>query len=256
MDVFTLLILVPIFFAISFVYSSVGFAGGSSYTAMLVLVGIPLSIVPQISLLLNTVVSVMTFSNYVKARHLSLRVSLPFMSSIPFAFLSGILVLSQKTLLIIFILALFAASAALFVSASKIKRRQQQIREINLSKLKIMSIGIPVGAFLGLIAGIVGIGGGIWLSPLLILAGLANPKQAAAAASLFILTNSISGFIGHSLWKPIDFSLLIPLGIVVLAGGLIGSRFGAFKLEHNKIRMIVAGVVAVAGIELSIKFLS
>ena len=119
-----------------------------------------------------------------------------------------------------------------------------------------MAIGIPVGAFLGLIAGIVGIGGGIWLSPLLILAGLANPKQAAAAASLFILTNSISGFIGHSLWKPIDFSLLIPLGIVVLAGGLIGSRFGAFKLDHNKIRMIVAGVVAVAGIELSIKFLS
>ena len=76
MDVFTMLILVPIFFAISFVYSSVGFAGGSSYTAMLVLAGIPLSTVPQISLLLNTVVSVMTFSNYVKAQHLSLSGSL------------------------------------------------------------------------------------------------------------------------------------------------------------------------------------
>jgi uncharacterized protein len=254
MDQSIILILVPIFFAISFIYSSVGFAGGSSYTAMLVLAGIPLPTVPHISLLLNIIVSVMTFSNYVKAQHLSLRLSLPFMSSIPFAFLSGTLVLFQKTLLIIFIVALFATSAALFVFASKIKR--QQLRKINFSKLKIMAIGIPVGAFLGLIAGIVGIGGGIWLSPLLILTGLANPKQAAAAASLFILTNSISGFIGHSIWKPIDFSLLIPLGIVVLVGGLLGSRFGAFKLEHNKIRMIVAGAVAVAGIELSIKFLS
>jgi uncharacterized membrane protein YfcA len=254
-DQFIILILVPIFFAISFVYSSVGFAGGSSYTAMLVLVGVPLSTVPQISLLLNIIVSVMTFFNYVKGQHLSLRLSLPFMSSIPFALFSGILMLSQKTLLMIFIVALFAASAALLVSASKIKRRQQ-LKKINFSKLKIMAIGIPVGAFLGFIAGIVGIGGGIWLSPLLILTGLANPKQAAAAASLFILTNSIRGFIGHSIWKSIDFSLLIPLGIVVLAGGLIGSRFGAFKFDHNKIKMIVAGVVAVAGIELSIKFLS
>lgn len=254
MDQSIIFILAPIFFAISFVYSSVGFSGGSSYTAILVLSGISLSTVPSISLLLNIVVSVVTFFNYVRARYLSLRLSLPFLSSIPFAFISGMLLIPQKSLLIIFIIALFAASAALFTSASKIKR--QRLEKLYYSNVRIMIVGIPVGAFLGFIAGLVGIGGGIWLSPFLILSGLADPKQAAATASLFILTNSISGFIGHSISKPLDFSLLIPLAVVVLIGGLLGSRYGAFKFNHDKIRMIVAAIVAVAGIELTMKLIN
>jgi len=108
---------------------------------------------------------------------------------------------------------------------------------------------------LGSLAGLVGIGGGIWLSPLLIITGLADPKQAAATASIFILTNSISGFLGHSISKPIDLSLLVPLAFVVLAGGLIGSRLGAFKFDHDKIRIIVGAIVAVAGISLTFRLL-
>jgi uncharacterized membrane protein YfcA len=119
-----------------------------------------------------------------------------------------------------------------------------------------MVVGIPAGAFLGIIAGLVGIGGGIWLSPFLILSGLAHPKQAAATASLFILTNSISGFIGHSISKPLDLSLLIPLAAIVLVGGLLGSKYGAFKFDHDKIRLIVAAIVAAAGIELTIKLIN
>jgi uncharacterized membrane protein YfcA len=122
---------------------------------------------------------------------------------------------------------------------------------------KIILVGIPTGAILGMVAGLVGIGGGIWLSPLLILSGIADPKRAAATSSVFIVANSVSGFVGQSLSsKPIDFTILLPLALVVLAGGLIGSRLGAFRFDHEKIRIIVGAIVAVAGVNLMIKFLS
>jgi uncharacterized protein len=120
---------------------------------------------------------------------------------------------------------------------------------------KIVLIGIPTGAILGVVAGLVGIGGGIWLSPLLILAGMADPKRAAATSSVFIVANSVSGFLGQSVSKPIDLAILLPLALVVLAGGLLGSRLGALKLDHDKLRVIVGAIVAIAGLNLMIKFL-
>jgi uncharacterized membrane protein YfcA len=83
------------------------------------------------------------------------------------------------------------------------------------------------------------------------MSGLANPKQAAASASLFILTNSISGFIAHTITKDIDFGLVIPLSIVVLIGGLMGSRLGALKFDHQKIIIIIGILVALAAINLA-----
>ena len=253
----TLLVLVPIFFAISFVYSSVGFGGGSSYTAILILAGINIFTVPPISLVLNIIVSCMAFLSYIKAQYFSPKLSLPFLSSIPFAFYTGQMILPQKTIIIIFIITLFAASAALLTSkrATKNQQESETKRSTNLNYIKMAIIGIPIGALLGSVAGLVGIGGGIWLSPLLILTGLANPKQSAATASLFILTNSISGFAAHSISKPLDLYFLLPLACVVLAGGIIGSRLGAFRFDHDKIRMIIGAIVAVAAINLTIKLL-
>lgn len=253
----TLLVLVPLFFAISFVYSSVGFGGGSSYTAILILAGISIFSVPPISLLLNIIVSCMAFLSYIKAQYFSPKLSLPFLSSIPFAFYTGQMILPQKTLTIIFIITLFAASAALLTSKKATKKKQESgtKRSTNLNYIKMAIIGIPIGALLGSVAGLIGIGGGIWLSPLLILTGLANPKQSAATASLFILTNSISGFAAHSISKPLDLYFLLPLACVVLAGGIIGSRLGAFRFDHDKIRMIIGAIVAVAAINLTIKLL-
>lgn len=257
MNDLTLLVLVPLFFAISFVYSSVGFGGGSSYTAILILAGISIFSVPPISLVLNVIVSCMAFLSYIKAQYFSPKLSLPFLSSIPFAFYTGQMILPQKTITIIFIITLFAASAALLTSKRETKNQQESEtkRSTNLNYIKMAIIGIPIGALLGSVAGLVGIGGGIWLSPLLILTGLANPKQSAATASLFILTNSISGFAAHSISKPLDLYFLLPLACVVLAGGIIGSRLGAFRFDHDKIRMIIGAIVAVAAINLTIKLL-
>jgi len=257
MNDLTLLVLIPLFFAISFVYSSVGFGGGSSYTAILILAGISIFSIPPISLVLNVIVSCMAFLSYIKAQYFSPKLSLPFLSSIPFAFYTGQMILPQKTITIIFIITLFAASAALLTSkrATKNQQESETKRSTNLNYIKMAIIGIPIGALLGSVAGLVGIGGGIWLSPLLILTGLANPKQSAATASLFILTNSISGFAAHSISKPLDLYFLLPLACVVLAGGIIGSRLGAFRFDHDKIRMIIGAIVAVAAINLTIKLL-
>jgi len=200
---------------------------------------------------LNIAVSGIAFFNYARAGHFSLRFSLPFLASIPFAFYAGTLNLAENTLAIVFIVSLLAASVALFTSSYFIKKRQQQVSSRNISPRKLTIIGTPIGAVLGSIAGLVGIGGGIWLSPLLILSRLAEPKRVAATASFFILTNSISGFTGHAITKTIDLEFLLPLLLVVIVGGFLGSRFGAFKIDQNVLRMIVGGIVAVAALNIA-----
>jgi uncharacterized membrane protein YfcA len=248
---FLLLILIPLFFAISFIYSSVGFAGGSSYIAILVLVGVNLFTIPPVALALNIVVASIALFNYLRAGHLSLRISVPLLISVPFAFIGGSTVLPEKILILIFVIALFSASAVLLLSGNKIKKRQEKIRKLNLSLSRLSLITLPIGAVLGTVSGLVGIGGGIWLSPILILTGLANPKNAAASASLFILTNSVSGLVVHSITKQVDFALILPLALVVLLGGFLGSRLGAFKLSHEKLIIIIGMIVAIAGINLA-----
>ena len=248
---FLLLILIPLFFAISFIYSCVGFAGGSSYIAILVLVGVNLFTIPPVSLALNIAVASIALFNYLRAGHLSLRISVPLLISVPFAFIGGSTVLPEKILILIFVIALFSASAMLLLSGNQIKTRQEKIRKLNLSLSRLSLITLPIGAVLGTVSGLVGIGGGIWLSPILILTGLANPKNAAASASLFILTNSVSGLIAHSVTKQVDFALILPLALVVLLGGFLGSRLGAFKLSHEKLIFIIGMIVAIAGINLT-----
>jgi len=176
---------------------------------------------------------------------------LPFLASIPFAFYAGTLNFDESSLAIVFIVALLASSATLFSSSYTIKKRQQQPSTRNISPGKQVIIGTPIGAALGSIAGLIGIGGGIWLSPFLILSRLSVPKRAAAIASFFILTNSISGFAGHAITKTINFEFIFPLLLVVIVGGFLGSRFGAFKIDHNVIRIIVGGIVAVAAFNIA-----
>jgi len=176
---------------------------------------------------------------------------LPFLASIPFAFYAGTLNFDESALAIVFVIALIASSAVLFTSSYAVKKRQQPINVHNISRKRLTIISTPIGAVLGSIAGLVGIGGGIWLSPFLILSRLAVPKRAAATASFFILTNSISGFAGHAITKTINLELVLPLLMVVMVGGFLGSRFGAFKIDHNVIRMIIGGIVAVAALNIA-----
>jgi uncharacterized membrane protein YfcA len=204
-----------------------------------------------VALALNIVVASIALFNYWRAGHVSLRISTPLLISVPFAFIGGSTLLPEKTLVLIFVIALFSASTMLLLSGNQIKIRQEKIRRLNLSLSWLSLITLPLGGVLGTVSGLVGIGGGIWLSPILILTGLANPKTAAASASLFILTNSISGLVAHSITKEVDFALILPLAFVVVLGGFLGSRLGAFKLGHEKLIFIIGIIVAVAGINLA-----
>ena len=122
----TLVFILPLFFGISFIYSSVGFGGGSSYIAILVLLGISLFAVPPVAQILNIIVAGIAMTTFAKANHLSLKFSLPFMSSVPFAFLAGTIGLPEESLVLVFVLALFAASGALLLSGIKGKFRVLQ----------------------------------------------------------------------------------------------------------------------------------
>ena len=126
------------------------------------------------SLALNIVVASIALFNYLRAGHLSLRISIPLLISVPFAFIGGSTVLPEKILISIFVIALFSASAMLLLSGNQIKIRQEKIRKLNLSLPRLSLITLPLGAILGTVSGLVGIGGGIWLSPILILTGLAE----------------------------------------------------------------------------------
>ena len=224
------------------------------------LFGISLFAVPPIAQILNIIVAGIAMITFARAKHLSLKFSLPFLSSVPFAFFAGTIAIPEQDLTLIFILALFAASAALLLSGIRRgrfeKMKEKKAKELMILDIrKIILIGVPTGIILGVVAGLVGIGGGIWLSPLLILAGIADPKRAAGTSSVFIVANSISGFLGQSVSKPIDLAILLPLALVVLGGGLLGSRLGALRFDHDKIRIIVGAIVAIAGLNLMIKFL-
>jgi len=147
--------------------------------------GVSIVTVPTIALPLNIAVSGIAFFNYFRAGHFSLKFSLSFLLSIPFAFYAGTLNFDESTLAIVFVVALLASSFALFTSSYSIRKRQEQINSRDIDPRKITLLGLPIGAVLGSIAGLVGIGGGIWLSPLLILSRLATPKRVAATASFF-----------------------------------------------------------------------
>jgi hypothetical protein len=138
-DDFALVFIAPLFFGISFIYSSVGFGGGSSYIAILVLLGISLFAVPPVAQILNIIVAGMAVISFAKAKHLSLKFTLPFLSSVPFAFFAGTIALPEWHIALIFVLALFAASAALFLSGirgrfEKVEEKGQGIEAVGYSE--------------------------------------------------------------------------------------------------------------------------
>jgi hypothetical protein len=133
-----LVIIAPLFFGISFIYSSVGFGGGSSYIAILVLFGISLFAVPPIAQILNIIVAGIAMISFARAKHLSLKFSMPFLSSVPFAFFAGTIALPEQHLTLIFVLALFAASAALLLSG--IKGRFEKLQEKKAKVLRLWDI--------------------------------------------------------------------------------------------------------------------
>ena len=223
----------------------VGFGGGSSYLAIMVLAGLSYQQIPAQALTCNIIVAGGGFWLFYKAGHFRANKVLPFVAcSIPMAYLGGRMLINKELFCILLGLSLLAVALRLFM------RTPQAESSKDVSQKRAWAVGLPIGALLGLLAGVVGIGGGIFLSPILLLMRWANAKEAAASASFFIVVNSAAGLVGQFQKGATDFSYLIPLALAVLLGGQIGARLGAFHLPKVALQKGLAGLVFYVSVRL------
>ena len=186
------MLLAILFLVTAILYSSVGFGGGSTYLALLLIWGIPYTIFPVIALSCNIIVVSGNSFNYIRAGNLNLRLLIPYLiGSIPSAYIGGSLPIEKELFEILLFLVLAVAGTLLLFNF-----RSYDDRESSYRKVPII-ICIMIGVVLGFVSGVVGIGGGIFLSPILFLIKAGKPKYIVTTASLFILINSISGTIGQ-----------------------------------------------------------
>jgi len=242
-------ILAVIFFLVAFIYSSVGMGGGSSYTALLAIFGVSTLAIPMISLTLNLFVTTVGSYNFIRNKHAKLRLILPFViSSIPMAYIGGALKLPKEIFYWVLLISLIFVAARIYLW-------QNTSLKININQQQKIIIALLAGSILGLLAGIVGIGGGIYLVPLIIVLGLGNEKEAAACGVIFTLLNSGSGLISRIQYNAIDITNYLPLVVAVLFGGVLGSYMGSFKFSAKRMEKILGFIIIVAIILLLKKLL-
>ncbi|MBI3610240.1 MAG: sulfite exporter TauE/SafE family protein [Nitrospirae bacterium] len=240
-----LLWLLPLFLIAAMLYASVGHGGASAYLAILVLSGFARQEIAPTVLILNILVTTTGFVNYFRAGHFSTRLLLPFIAtSIPGAYLGGMVSLPAQVFSGIL-------GGVLFIAGLRFVFFTKPIPPPPAAGLRrIYGIGLPVGLILGFLAGLVGIGGGIFLSPLLLVMGWADAKRTAAVSAAFIILNSLSGLLAHTLRGGINFELALPLGLAVLIGGPIGSWWGAFKVPPKILQQILGIVLLTASLKM------
>lgn len=229
-------------FLLAVLYSSVGHGGASGYLALMVLFNFAPEFMRPSALVLNIFVSSVALFSYYKNGHFRLKLLIPFIvTSVPVAFIGGALTADPRTYKIILgIFLLIAISRMVFQP----KNSANEIREINKYGAYL------VGIFLGFFSGLIGIGGGIILSPIIILLKWGTVKQTAAVSAAFILVNSIAGLSGQisqgiQLAPEIGYMLA-----VAIAGGSIGAYMGSFKMSNTILRYTLSAVLIFASIKL------
>jgi hypothetical protein len=234
-------LLLPIlFFFVALIYSSVGLGGGSSYTALLAIFGVSYQMIPTTSLTMNLVVTFIGMVHFWKNGHGRLYLIVPFLvTSIPMTFVAGSLNVPEM-LFKLFLLAtlIFVATRIYIINELRIK--------IQLSNTRKWIMCLGIGSVLGFIAGAVGIGGGIYLVPLIIMFGLGTEKEAAASGAMFIWVNSLVGVIARAQLGSFDINFILPLAVAVLVGGFVGSYMGAIKFKPKTVQKIMGGVIIIA----------
>lgn len=243
--------LLVFFLIIAFVYASVGFGGGSSYLAILAFYALPFQEMKLTALICNIIVVTGGTIIFIWNDQVNFRKVIPLvLASVPMAFVGAKMKLSQDTFFILLGCSLIVASVLLWL---KTKRINEEVASSRPDYLK----EVLLGGAIGFLSGMVGIGGGIFLSPILNLMKWDNPKKIAATASLFILVNSISGIAGQSSVIPADinYTRIGLLCAAVFIGGQVGSRMSNIKFDQLTVKRITAAVVFVAGAEVLHKHL-
>ena len=247
-----MIILSIFFFITAILYSSVGFGGGSTYLALMLIWNIPYYIFPILALICNIIVVLGNSINYVRSGNLNFKLLAPYLiGSIPFSFFGASMSLTKELFEILLFVILIIAGIFLLIESKSFNNDQIKINSIP----KILSVSI--GSIIGFTSGIIGIGGGIFLSPILFLMKAGYPKQIATTASLFILINSIFGVAGQ-LTKDIVFDEFLnywPLFIVVLIGGQIGNFLNIKFLSGKTLAIITSLLVILVAIRMGFRVL-
>ena len=239
------------FFLIAILYSSVGFGGGSSYLAILALYSFEYQMIRLCALLCNVVVVSTGCYIFYREGHFNFRKMLPLvLISVPLAFLGGRLRMEENTFFVLLGLTLLLAGILLLFTSGKNPNPLK-------SKNSNPAINGTLGGGIGFLSGMVGIGGGIFLSPVLNLMRWDKAKTIAATASLYILVNSISGILGQlSRGIPmLNWTLIIILVIAVFIGGQIGSRLGAKRFSQLAVRRATAALVLFVAVRILYKYM-
>ena len=247
-----MMLLAILFSVTAILYSSVGFGGGSTYLALLLIWEIPYFILPVIALSCNIIVVSGNCFNYIRAGNLNLKLLIPYLvGSIPLAYIGGSLPIEKKLFEILLFFVLATAGTLLLFNFKSYNDREESYQKIPVP------ISIVIGGILGFISGVVGIGGGIFLSPILFLIRAGRPKYIITTASLFILINSISGIIGQLTKNTVLTE--IQNYWYLLAGVLIGGQIGNFlnlKIFPTRFLALVTGILVLfVAVRMGIRFL-
>ena len=236
-----MIILSILFFVTAILYSSVGFGGGSTYLALLLIWEVPYYIFPIIALICNIIVVSGNSINYIRAKNHNLRLLIPFLiGSIPMAFIGGTLIIQKEIFEILLFVVLSLAGILLLMNNKSYDDSKLEIRKLHFL------VSLIIGSILGFISGVVGIGGGIFLSPILFLFKADIPKNIVTTASLFILVNSVSGILGQ-LTKEIvlnEIKFYWPLFLSVLIGGLFGNYLN-LKIFSNRFLAVITSLLVI-----------
>lgn len=241
--------LLPALFLIAVLYSSVGHGGASGYLALLVLAGYARPDITPVVLLLNIAVASTAWLHYARAGYFSAQLLFPLViTSIPAAFLGGMIPLSERLYSALLGFTLLIA-ALRFLFLKRILNPEETTGTLCSKRWSL-----PLGALLGLLAGMVGVGGGIFLSPLLLFLRWADAKKTAAISAAFIVLNSISGLSAHLLQgTTIDWALFSSVAATIFIGGFVGSFLGAWRLSLLSLQQLLGSVLAIASFKLIIK---
>ena len=245
-----MIILSFLFLLTATLYSSVGFGGGSTYLALLLIWDVPYLIFPVIALFCNIIVVSGNCINYIKAGNINLKILTPYLiSSVPLAFIGGSISIDKNFFEILLFIILALAGIMLLL---KFKSFDKKIEAFN----KIPKIvAIFIGGTIGFISGVVGIGGGIFLSPILLLIRADSSKNIATAASLFILINSISGLTGQFTKASVinEVYSYWPLFLFVLLGGLLGNYLNLKIFPTKILALVTSALVIFVAIRMGLK---
>lgn len=244
MEITILIVISILIFFVAALYSSVGHGGASGYLAVLSFFAVAPAVMSSTALILNVLVAGIGVVVFFRAKHLEINLAWPFiLLSVPAAFLGGLVHIADKTYFLLLAFALLVAAIRLAFSFTMSENHD------GLQKPS-MIVALPIGGGIGFLSGIVGVGGGIFLSPIMILRRWADPKKTSAVSALFIVVNSIAGIVGRTARGGFEFSTAVPFIVAALLGGLLGSHFGANKFSGMALRRLLSAVLVIAAFKL------